>query len=242
MVLPVQRSIARLAAAPVCVVTLGSRGTKLLPTMCKGPPPQKKTLQLSTKSSQTMKEFWFFNFSSSLICCLRNSILWRRNKATLISVDARMCMCFAHAYLCSRSVAWISQTLTKERRFLSSVQFSDKQMLPIVWASSRSLDACVIGTLWTLDDVMKKYVTNTAAKTPFCGTDLFFYVFRGPTLHVSDEILVEVRREGRGERAGGPRCRGSGGSRGWTGSTVDAGWDVVGAGGGTPLTAVINTV
>lgn len=60
------------------------------------------------------------------------------------------CM-FAHSHLCSRSVAWISQTLTKERRFLSSVQFSDKQMLPIVWASSRSLDACVISTLHKLD-------------------------------------------------------------------------------------------
>lgn len=36
------------------------------------------------------------------------------------------------------------------------------------------------------------------------GTNLFFYVFRRPALHVSDEILIEVRREGRGERAGGP--------------------------------------
>lgn len=35
-------------------------------------------------------------------------------------------------YLCSRNVAWISQTLTKDRRFLSSVQLSDMQMLPMV--------------------------------------------------------------------------------------------------------------
>lgn len=179
MVLPVQRSIARLAAAPVCVVTLGSRGTELLPTMCKGSPPPfppPKTLQLSTKSSQTMKEFWFFNFSSSLICCLRNSILWRRSKAMLILVYARICMCFASAYLCSRSVAWISHTLTKERRFLSSVQFSDKQMLPIVWASSRSLDACVIGTLQTfrwcheeIHDKQRVFVGRTCFSTCSAG-------------------------------------------------------------------------
>lgn len=30
---------------------------------------------------QTMKEFWFFNFSSSLICCLKNSILCSRKVA-----------------------------------------------------------------------------------------------------------------------------------------------------------------
>lgn len=49
-----------------------------------------------------------------------------------------------YPHLCSRSVAWISQTLTKERRFLSSVQFSDIQMLPMVWASSRNLDALIM--------------------------------------------------------------------------------------------------
>ncbi|KAG7273617.1 hypothetical protein CRUP_017339 [Coryphaenoides rupestris] len=38
-------------------------------------------------------------------------------------------------------VACISHTRTRERRFLSSVQFSDMQMLPMVWASSRSRDA-----------------------------------------------------------------------------------------------------
>lgn len=149
---------------------------------------------------------------------------------------------FAWAHLCSRSVAWISQTLTKDRRFLSSVQLSDRQMLPIVWASSRSLDACVICTLQTLDDtkIMKKKQTIKQDKGG--GTNLFFYVFCRPTLHVSDEILIEVRREGRGERAGGPCCRGSGGSRGWTGSTVDTGGDVIGARGRTPLTAAINSL
>lgn len=148
---------------------------------------------------------------------------------------------FAWAHLCSRSVAWISQTLTKDRRFLSSVQFSDKQMLPIVWASSRSLDACGICTLQTLDDtrIMKKKDTKHDKGG---GTNLFFYMFCRPTLHMSDEILIEVRREGRGERAGGPCCRGSGGSRGWTGSAVDTGGDVIGARGRTPLTAAINTV
>lgn len=163
-------------------------------------------------------------------------------KAMLISVHARMCT-FAWAHLCSRSVAWISQTLTKDRRFLSSVQFSDKQMLPIVWASSRSLDACVICILQTLDDT--KIMKNTPKMTKHDkggGTNLFFYVFCRPTLHVSDEILIEVRRERRGERAGGPCYRGSGGSRGWTGSTVDTGGDVIGARGRTPLTAAINTV
>lgn len=49
----------------------------------------------------------------------------------------------SYSDLCSRNVAWISQTRTSERRFLSSVQFSDMQMLPIVWASSRSLDALI---------------------------------------------------------------------------------------------------
>lgn len=33
---------------------------------------------------QTMKEFWFFNFSSSLICCLKNSILSRK-RAKLVN-------------------------------------------------------------------------------------------------------------------------------------------------------------
>lgn len=58
MVLGAQRSKARQTAAPVCE-TLGSRGTKLLPSMCKGLPPllPPKTLQHSTISSQTMKEF-----------------------------------------------------------------------------------------------------------------------------------------------------------------------------------------
>lgn len=152
------------------------------------------------------------------------------------------CM-FARSHLCSRSVAWISQTLTKERRFLSSVQFSDKQMLPIVWASSRSLDACVISTLHKLDGaIITKKKTTTTKHYKYCSrTNLFFYMFSRPTLHMSDEILIEVRRKGRGERAGGPCCRGSGGSRGWTGSTVDAGCDMIGTWGRTPLTTAINT-
>lgn len=66
----------------------------------------------------TMKEFWFLSFSSSLICCLKNSIL------------------------CSRKVAWISHTRTKDLKFFNSVQISDMWMLPMLWASSRNLDAC----------------------------------------------------------------------------------------------------
>lgn len=60
-----------------------------------GPPPHPETLQLSTISSQTMKEFWFFNFSSSFICCLRNSILQGRQKQCLFQYMlgcARVCM------------------------------------------------------------------------------------------------------------------------------------------------------
>lgn len=76
----------------LCVFRLGSRGIEQLlslqlPTMCNGsspPPPPKRPLQLATRSSQTMKEFWFFNFSSSLICCLRNSILWKKAKESII--------------------------------------------------------------------------------------------------------------------------------------------------------------
>lgn len=62
-------------------------------------------------------------------------------------------------------------------------------------------------------------------------------MFSGPALHVPDEVLVEVRRQGGGEGAGGPR---RGGRRGRTGSAVDAGGDVVGTWGGTPLTAGMN--
>ena len=71
------------------VLRLGSRGTELLPlqlpSMCNAClhsliPPSKRARKLETQSSQTMKEFWFFNFSSSLICCLKNSILWERQK------------------------------------------------------------------------------------------------------------------------------------------------------------------
>lgn len=145
---------------------------------------------------------------------------------------------FAYSHLCSRSVAWISHTLTKERRFLSSVQFSDKQMLPIVWASSRSLDAWVILYIAQIGWCHK----HKNQYKYWSGTNLFLYVLSRPTLHVPDEILTEVRGKGRGERAGGPCCRGSGGSRGWTGSSVDAGCDVIGTWRGTPLTAGINTV
>lgn len=67
---------------------------------------------------QTMKEFWFFSFSSSLICCLKKSIL------------------------CSRKVAWISHTRTNDLKFFNSVHISDIWTLPILWASSRNLDAC----------------------------------------------------------------------------------------------------
>lgn len=44
-------------------------------------------------------------------------------------------LCF---YLCSLSVAWISHTLTRERRFFISVQISDMYRLPMLWKSSRS--------------------------------------------------------------------------------------------------------
>lgn len=57
---------------------------------------------------QTIKEFWFLSFSSSLLCCLRNKTL------------------------CSRSVAWISHTRTSERRFFISVQSSDMYRLPML--------------------------------------------------------------------------------------------------------------
>lgn len=39
-----------------------------------------KTHTKQTQSSQIMKEFWFFNFSSSLICCLKKSILCERER------------------------------------------------------------------------------------------------------------------------------------------------------------------
>lgn len=61
------------------------------------------------------------------------------------------------SHLCSRNVACISQTLTKDRRFLSSVQFSDIQMLPMVWASSRSLDALIT---WHTDFILMAVAMN----------------------------------------------------------------------------------
>lgn len=42
----------------------------------------------------------------------------------------------AGPHLCSRSVAWISHTLTSERRFFISVQISDMYKLPMLWKSS----------------------------------------------------------------------------------------------------------
>lgn len=42
------------------------------------------------------------------------------------------------SHLCSRSVAWISHTLTRERRFFISVQISDMYKLPMLWMSSRN--------------------------------------------------------------------------------------------------------
>ena len=45
------------------------------------------------------------------------------------------------AYLCSRKVAWISHTRTKDLKFFNSVQISDIWTLPMLWASSRNLDA-----------------------------------------------------------------------------------------------------
>lgn len=48
----------------------------------------------------------------------------------------------AHTYLCSRKVAWISHTRTKDLKFFNSVQISDICTLPMLWASSRNLDAC----------------------------------------------------------------------------------------------------
>ena len=50
--------------------------------------------------------------------------------------------CIVTPHLCSLSVAWISHTLTRERRFFSSVQISDMYKLPMLWKSSRSLAAC----------------------------------------------------------------------------------------------------
>lgn len=71
-------------------------------------PPE--TLQLSTIGSQTMKEFWFFNFSSSFICCLRNNILQRRQKQCLFQYMLR-CACLhgltsAHAALLGFHRLW----------------------------------------------------------------------------------------------------------------------------------------
>lgn len=73
-----------------------------------GHPPE--MLQLSTISSQTMKEFWFFNFSSSFICCLRNSILQRRQKQCLFQYMLRCARLYgltsAHAVLLGFHRLW----------------------------------------------------------------------------------------------------------------------------------------
>lgn len=159
LVLPAQRSKANLAAAPVSVCWHWapeelncSPSSFQLCAMGHFPPFFSQNACLT--SPQTMKEFWFFNFSSSLICCLRKSILWgmKDNHPLVVVLGLRVMLhapTIIYSHLCSRSVAWISQTLTKERRFLSSVQFSDIQMLPMVWASSRSLDALIIVTSHT---------------------------------------------------------------------------------------------
>lgn len=127
--------------------------------MCKAPPQklfsfQPLVLRPWKNSDSSTFQVLLFAVSETVSC--RGDI---SNAYFSTCSDVHM---FAWAHLCSRSVAWISQTLTKDRRFLSSVQFSDKQMLPIVWASSRSLDACVIWTLQTLDDTrtMKKKRQN----------------------------------------------------------------------------------
>lgn len=72
------------------------------------------------------------------------------------------------------------------------------------------------------------------------GTDLLLRVFCGPALHVFDEILIEVGGEGGGEGAGGSRRRCGRGSRGGVGGVTAAAGDVVGARGGTPVTAAID--
>ena len=53
------------------------------------------------------------------------------------------------AYLCSRKVAWISHTRTKDLKFFNSVQISDIWTLPMLWASSHNLDAYF--SAWSAD-------------------------------------------------------------------------------------------
>lgn len=61
-------------------------------------PVLKTHVQLFT-NFHTMKEFWFFSFSSSLICCLKNSILQRGEKQA-ISIGISILYLFSiHYYL-----------------------------------------------------------------------------------------------------------------------------------------------
>lgn len=139
------------------MLRLGNRFTvPVLKTMC------------NYSHLHTMKEFWFFSFSSSLICCLKNSIL------------------------CSRKVAWISHTRTRDLKFFNSVQISDMWTLPMLWASSRNLDACFsawsAGHPWTC---LMRFSLKCAASVgvnehvgradEFCGTTAAF-----------DALLLEV--------------------------------------------------
>lgn len=148
-VLRVQRSKASQTAAPVCVCDTGlqknSTASNYVQRAPPSPPPKRFSFQplvlrpWKNSDSSTFQVLWFV-VSETVSCGGDKSEAY-------FSTGFDLHSCFAYSHLCSRSVAWISQTLTKERRFLSSVQFSDKQMLPIVWASSRSLDACDICTL-----------------------------------------------------------------------------------------------
>lgn len=143
----------------------------------------------------TMKEFWFFSFSSSLICCLKNSIL------------------------CSRKVAWISHTRTKDLKFFNSVQISDICTLPMLWASSRNLDACFsawsAGQPWTcfirfsLKCAASVGVNEHVGRTDgFCGAGVEFdalllEVWFGP----GDGLLWLLERwRLRGEAGSWPAC------------------------------------
>ena len=120
-------------------------------------------------------------------------------------------------YLCSRSVACISHTRTRERRFLSSVQFSDMQMLPMVWASSRSRDAFQTGKTGGHGQNQAARETENRSQinperlphfpAPFCpkvSAYLLLGVVGGPALDMLDQVLVEVGGERGGEGAGGP--------------------------------------
>lgn len=59
-----------------------------------------------------------------------------------------------------------------------------------------------------------------------------------PALDMFDKILIEMRGEGGSKGAGGPRRCSTGGSGGRVGGVATAGGDVVGTGGGTPVTSL----